>query len=193
MKDARSFFGEFLKKPARIGALVPSSRSLAEQMISGIDFDQARVIVEYGAGTGPFTEIILERKPAGSHFLSIEQSPKLAGILYQRFPDLDLHQGSVEDLPDLLEKRGLDEVDCVISGLPWASFGLGLQDRLLTVTTHCLRSGGHLATFAYLQGLLMPAGMAFRSQLKQRFAEVRRSPVVWRNLPPAFVYRAVAR
>lgn len=192
MKTAkRNFFREFLKKPTTIGALAPSSGHLAEEMVTEIGMAQARVIVEYGAGTGPFTELILKRKPAGAHFLSIEQSPKLAAILRTRFPEMDLHEGSVEDLPQLLKERGLAEVDCIVSGLPWASFSPSLQDRLLSVTTECLSSDGSFTTFAYLQGLLLPSGQGFRSELNKRFTRVERSRVVWRNLPPAFAYRAV--
>ena len=190
-KAKRNFFREFLRKPTTIGALAPSSRHLAEEMVAGIGMGQARVIVEFGAGTGPFTELILERKPADAHFLSIEQSSTLATILRKKFPEMDLHEGSVEDLPRLLKERDLTEVDCIVSGLPWAAFSPSLQDRLLSVTTECLRSGGGFATFAYLQGLLMPSGQSFRSKLGERFEQVERSRVVWRNLPPAFAYRAV--
>ena len=49
--------------------------------------------------------------------------------------------------------------------------------------------GGQFATFAYLQGLLLPAGQRFKDKLAQSFSKVEKSPTVWRNLPPAFVYR----
>ena len=52
-----------------------------------------------------------------------------------------------------------------------------------------LSPGGHFATFAYLQGLLLPAGMRFAGLLEDSFGSVQRSRTVWRNLPPAFVYR----
>ena len=44
-------------------------------------------------------------------------------------------------------------------------------------------------TFAYLQGLLLPAGQHFKRKLSDYFSQVRRSETVWFNLPPAFVYR----
>ena len=39
------------------------------------------------------------------------------------------------------------------------------------------------------QGSILPAGLRFRRELDARFLRVRRSGVVWPNLPPAFVYR----
>ena len=52
-----------------------------------------------------------------------------------------------------------------------------------------LKPGGQFVTFAYLQGLLLPAGRRFRAKLKRSFSDVTKSKIVWRNLPPAFVYR----
>ena len=55
--------------------------------------------------------------------------------------------------------------------------------------TQVLRPGGTFATFAYWQGLALPAGQRFASRLRSTFSRVQRSPTVWKNLPPAFVYR----
>jgi phosphatidylethanolamine/phosphatidyl-N-methylethanolamine N-methyltransferase len=44
------------------------------------------------------------------------------------------------------------------------------------------------STFAYLQGLVLPNARALRERLDAEFSNVTRSPIVWRNLPPAFVY-----
>ena len=44
-------------------------------------------------------------------------------------------------------------------------------------------------TFAYVHGAGLPWGRSFRRLLERSFSEVRTSPVVWRNLPPAIVYR----
>jgi phosphatidylethanolamine/phosphatidyl-N-methylethanolamine N-methyltransferase len=77
----------------------------------------------------------------------------------------------------------------MISGLPWAAFPLALQEEVLDAVVAALRPGGRFTTFAYLQGTLLPAGRRFRRRLDEHFCEVRRSPVVWRNFPPAFVYR----
>ena len=42
---------------------------------------------------------------------------------------------------------------------------------------------------AYLQGLMFPNGQRFRRLLGEVFRGVEISPVVWKNIPPAFVYR----
>jgi phosphatidylethanolamine/phosphatidyl-N-methylethanolamine N-methyltransferase len=37
---------------------------------------------------------------------------------------------------------------------------------------------------------MLPAGRRFRRTLEQRFERVEARPIVWRNAPPALVYRA---
>ena len=52
-----------------------------------------------------------------------------------------------------------------------------------------LRPGGQFATFAYVPGQALPAAHRLRRKLREVFSEVTTSRVVWRNTPPAFVYR----
>ena len=49
------FFLEYLRHPSTIGAVAPSSRWLARKMIEAIRFNRCKCIVEYGPGTGAFT------------------------------------------------------------------------------------------------------------------------------------------
>jgi phospholipid N-methyltransferase len=100
-----------------------------------------------------------------------------------------LYEDSAENAPGIIRHLGAEKVDCVISGLPWAAFDDGLQDRLIDVTLEVLREGGRFVTFAYLQGLLLRSGKRFAEKLRSNFSRVSRSGVVWWNLPPAFVYR----
>ena len=158
-------------------------------MLEGTLRASDQVVVEYGPGTGAFTEQILLRKAPEAVVLAIEVHAEFAAQIRQRFPTVRLVLESVEKLPAILEAQGIDAVDCIVSGLPWAVFTDELQDRILEVTCSALAPGGRFATFAYIHGLLLPAAQRFAGKLQQRFSHVARSPVVWRNLPPAFVYR----
>jgi phospholipid N-methyltransferase len=46
-------------------------------------------------------------------------------------------------------------------------------------------------TFAYLQGLLLPPAHRFERKLIREFGRVKKTPTVWRNIPPAFAWVAV--
>ena len=67
-----SFLAEYLKHPFTIGAVAPSSKYLAKKMLRNVTFNQARVIIEYGPGTGVFTEEIIKEKNRKRFFLSLK-------------------------------------------------------------------------------------------------------------------------
>jgi phosphatidylethanolamine/phosphatidyl-N-methylethanolamine N-methyltransferase len=186
---ALSFITQFLKQPKTIGAIAPSSRALAREIVSEINLPAAATIVEYGPGTGSFTREILARKHPTARYCAVERNPKMAEVFRKRFPSVHLFEDSVENLPGLLGSIGVSKADCIVSGLPWAAFSPELQDKLLAATLAVLPAGGRFATFAYLQGLLLPSGKRFRKKLNEHFSGVTKSRVVWGNLPPAFVYR----
>ena len=186
---ALTFIREFLKSPTRIGAIAPSSRALSRQIVASAKVPDALVIVECGPGTGVFTREILDRKHPDAVFCAIESNKKMAEKLRKRFPDTHLFEDSVENLVEILHTLGETEVDSIVCGLPWAAFDADLQDRLMNAILSVLRDGGTFATFAYLQGLVLKSGKRFRRKLDASFSSVGTSPVVWRNLPPAFVYR----
>lgn len=183
-----SFLRTFLRHPATVGAIAPSSQSLAREMMARIDFATAGAIVEVGAGTGVFTQAILERLSTRSPFLAIEKLPELARALIARFGPAHVVEGDALDLPAILKARAIGPVDAVISGLPWAAFPAALQTKLIDAISACLIPAGRFSTFAYVQGLVLPSAWRFRNLLDRRFLTVATSRVVWRNLPPAFVY-----
>jgi len=182
------FIREFLANPTGVGAVAPSSRHLAELMVEGVDFEHARVVVEYGPGTGSFTGEIVKRLAPGTKYFAVEIAPRMAREWRRRYPGLRIHRDSVADMPRLCREEGVKGgVDVIFSGLPWAAFKEPLQRELLAATAEVLRPGGLLVTFGYRVGRLMPAGRRFQRLLPQYFSKVTRSRYVWRNLPPAFV------
>ena len=82
----------------------------------------------------------------------------------------------------------VEPADVIISGLPWAFFDDVYQDHLLGVLRDVLSDQGQFFTFGYLPGLLLRSGRRIPKRLRQVFSRVETSRVVWRNLPPAFVF-----
>lgn len=68
------FLFEYIKNPRSVGAVLPSSKYLATAMINAIDFENTNCIVEYGPGTGIFTEKILARVHPSTTVILIEQN-----------------------------------------------------------------------------------------------------------------------
>jgi len=185
------FIREFVTQPFIIGAVAPSSQYLARKMIEGVDLGSARAVVEFGPGTGAFTDHILPELSAGCRYFAIELNPSMADAWASRHPGAKLHRGSVAHVDKMCGCEGIDQVDVIFSGLPWASFDDALQKQILDATMKVLRPGGQLITFGYRVGTLLPKGRRFYKRLPEYFSSVKRSEYVWRNLPPAFVVRCV--
>jgi phospholipid N-methyltransferase len=183
------FFQSFIREPASVGALSPSSRALARAMIHGMALNTADTVVELGPGTGAFTGLIREAVGRKTTFLSMELDPIHVRNLKRRFPSLLVYNDSAERLDDYLTLHGKSRADYIVSGIPWANLPSEVQGRIMDTIISCLAPTGVFTTFAYFHARRLPKARQFRNQLKSAFHHVTTSPVVWWNLPPAFVYR----
>lgn len=189
--QTRMFIKQLLARPGSTGAIVPSSDGLARRMIEFAAPGPGAVIAEYGPGTGVFTRRVLESLSPDQTFFAIEVNEDFVKELRKRFPALHLHLGCASGVGDCCRAEGVDRVDCVISGLPWAIFPDSLQHKILGAMMEVMPAGGTFVTFAYLQGLVMPAGRNFKKNLRKYFSHVGNSGVIWKNLPPAIIYKCV--
>lgn len=187
-RAAQLFVGQILGAPRAVGAVLPSSRALGEAMVEPIDFSRARVIVEFGAGTGALTQAITARLTQDHRYLGIERNAAFVEHLRREFPNLTFVAASVEELDSILAAHGITAVDAIVCGLPWASLPLAVQERAFGHVSRFLAIGGLFITFAYLQGLPLPAARALRQRLGVMFSKVSRTRVIWGNVPPAFAY-----
>jgi phosphatidylethanolamine/phosphatidyl-N-methylethanolamine N-methyltransferase len=188
---SRMFLRNYLSRPTQVGAVWPSSRHLSKMIVDGFDWENIRYAVEYGPGTGVVTPFILQALHREAKFFAIERNPEFCDLLRKKFPALDLAEDSVENVIELCRQRNFPRVDAIVSGLPWATFNSKLQESCLDAMMQVLPPGGRFATFAYWNGMLLPAAQQFKKRLRKYFSEVKLSPTVWRNVPPAFVYRCV--
>lgn len=189
LRQQAAFLGEFLRRPGTVGAVAPSSSGLADRMVEWIDWPTVQTVVEYGPGTGAFTGAILKSLRPGARLFALEINPRFVAVLAERYPGVRVYQESVANVQAVCRREGVETVDAIVCGLPWAAFSAENQTAYLDAMMRVLRPGGQFVTFAYLQGLLLPAGRRFRRRLREYFSEVGTSRITWWNVPPAFVYR----
>jgi phosphatidylethanolamine/phosphatidyl-N-methylethanolamine N-methyltransferase len=158
-------------------------------MVHGLDLQNARAVLEYGPGTGIVTDHIRKAMAPDATFAAIEINPRMARLFKQRHPDVLLYEDTVANARTICDYAHLEAVDCIISGLPWSAFSEPLQVKLLDEMMRVLRPGGCFVTFAYIHGLALPPAKRFANLLQKYFESVSKSEVIWRNVPPALVYR----
>lgn len=186
--SAWTFLRSFLRDPSRIGSVTPSSRALSRRVVSAVHPRDGDVILELGAGTGPITAAVLEARPHGP-FLALEPTDELAAVLAERFPDVDVLRAYADrDLRALIQSRGHDRCDCVVSGLPWSVWPDALQDDVLAGVCDAMADDGRFATYTYVTSSMVPGQRAFIERMRRAFHDVHHTEVVWRNVPPAWVY-----
>lgn len=183
------FFNAFLREPLKVGAFWPSSPALAEKIVNGCDLPSRKMVVELGPGTGAFTSLILDRMNKRSRFFAVELNQMNVQQLRRRFPNLQVYADSAERLPKHLDQHDGQKADCIISGLAWGNMMPATQNRIFDAVLDSLAPGGLFTTFAYVHAQVLPTSLRFRKRLFDHFSKIEITPIVWRNLPPAFVYR----
>lgn len=182
-----AFLREFIRDPLHLGAVAPSSLRLAQTTVGSAGICSGEVVVELGAGTGPMTSALVKQYP-GNPLMCLEPNPRLARQLRQRFPSAHVCENFVEELPALMQQWGHPKADRVISSLPWAIWKPELQHVCFEAILEVLSPGGRMVTFQYAHSQMLPAARRFKRTLDTHFCEVKRTSVVWANLPPAFVF-----
>jgi len=187
MNEHLLMLGRFVRSPRTVGAVAPSSRALAEEMVQDLDLSGPTNIVELGPGTGVVTRVIAERLGPEAHALAIDIEPAFVAAIGKRFPRIEAVCGSAADLPAMLRARGMFPAAHIVSGLPFASLSAEVTASILDAVTQSLRPGGTFTTFQYLNGYPTPLAKAFRRAMDARMGSVAVRRIVWRNFPPAFV------
>lgn len=187
--STREFVRDVVRRPMQMGAVLPSSRWLAEAMVEAAGIRPGERVLELGAGSGSFTRAIVERHP-GAELIAVEPGAELAEGLRERFPGVRVAQLRAEELRVLGLAPG--SIDRVVSGLPWALWSSAVQREILDVVVPLLAPHGRLVTFHYVHSRALGRVAPFRGLLRERFARVRHTPPVWANVPPAYVHIAEA-
>ncbi len=185
------FLREAFFAPRKVGAIAPTSRRLAEHLVETAGVPGASKIVELGAGTGAITRAIMKSKAPAAKVFALERNPSFASVLEKEFPELRVICHCVSHLREDAYALGFERADAIISALPWTIFSDDMQRHALEAASELLAPSGIFTTVACAGLNLAAPGRRFRKLLGGTFRDVRASPVIWSNLPPAFVYRCV--
>jgi phosphatidylethanolamine/phosphatidyl-N-methylethanolamine N-methyltransferase len=176
-----------------IASVAPSSRHLARAMLDGLPVNEARTVVELGAGTGAITQVLLETLPPQATLLAFEINPEFISYMEKRFSDprLVLLNAPAECLGDELRQRGLTRIDAVVSSLSLRFMPDHRQRILQEALAPFMDEKSVYSQYQYVHGMRLEKGKILRHSslpfLRQYFGSIQ-CRTIWRNLPPARVF-----
>lgn len=184
MLDAWKFARTFLKYPAMLGSVWPSSDYLCERLMRQVSWPKTRCVVEYGPGVGTITRHVLENLRADGILIGIEKNPELANMLQHKFASdrrFRLAVGCASEVRDVLNQHALEAADCIISGIPFSLLGEAEAQRTMLATRASLAEDGKLLIYQFTD--------AVEPMLRAHFNSVS-SAFEIRNFLPARTYVA---
>ena len=164
-----------------LGSIIPSSRFLVNHLISEVDFQSSRCIVEYGPGIGNITKELLERMRPDCTLIAIETNEEFVAFLNHQFhdPRLNVLHASAAEVSRIMCDLQFDFADYIISGIPYSTMAISLRNRILCESRRVLRPDGALIIYQFSNAVLPHLETHF-SRVRQEFEP--------RNVLPARVF-----
>jgi phospholipid N-methyltransferase len=176
----RAFLSSFLRSPRDVGSVIPSSRFMIHKIVANAKKSSPQTILEFGGGTGVITKALRE---LDSELIVFEKDNHLRSLLQKQFPDLKVYPDAFE-VEKVMTEHDMEELDCVICGLPLTLFPKDKRKELLQTVYHCLKPGGNMVIYQYTRHI--------KNELNSQFADVSIQFIPF-NVPPAFVFNCVKR
>lgn len=180
--SALVFARNFFKNPRMLGSVIPSSKYLVQQLLSDVDWERARVIVELGPGVGTISREVLRQMRPDATLLAFEINDDFVRHLKQNFTDprLRVQHRSGAAVNDALRELRLGKADYVIAGIP---FSIMSDEDRMAVLRNCreaLAEGGEMLVYQF--------SAKVRADLEKLYGGVRRmfEP---RNVLPAHIFK----
>lgn len=186
-QERLQFIAAIARKPKQTGAISPSSQSLAKAVVAELPEREHATVVELGAGAGALSGALWRKVGPGGRLISLEVDPDLAGYLTGHAPDIEVWEADAADLAKVLSKVGVQQVQAVVSALPWALLPPDKQRLILEQVRDALTPDGTFVSIATVTSGMTAAGRLFPSLLPDYFTRTGRRFVIG-NFPPAYVH-----
>ena len=178
---AARFASNFFRHPKMLGALVPSSKILVNDVLSQVEWDRAKVVVEYGPGVGTLTQEMLNRMRPDAVLVALEVNPSFLEFLGEEISDprFRLVHESAKSVRQVLSGLGLPNADYIISGIPFSNLPDLLRHDIAQESRHALQPDGAFLVYQYTRTVL--------PYLESNFGSVQQNFQL-RNIFPAHIF-----
>lgn len=139
-----------------IGAIFPCTQFVTDKTLAPIDFEKARLIVEYGPGVGNMSMEVLRRMRPDAKLLVLELNNDFVQFLKTEYHDRRFIAcgRSAADVEAVLREHNLGCPDYVISSIPFTNMPSSIADRIARATKTVLKPDGKFLIWQYRSTVL---------------------------------------
>jgi phospholipid N-methyltransferase len=180
------FFKQFIKDLKKTGAIAPSSKFLARDLVEQLEADIERQncsplnILELGPGTGPLTKEIVKLIRHVDHLDLVEVQRNFFEIIERKFskPNVSVH------FKDILKFDAGRKYDYIFSSLPYENMSRRVNRAIWEKKLSLCAENSYICYFKYVK--FKDFKCAFEEQVVNEYGQDKK--FVLRNLPPAKLY-----
>ena len=182
---------EYLRAVVRdihVASITPTSNVGVKYVCRRIDFDKRNVLVEYGPGTGVFTDYILPRVSQDSKIILIERNREFVTLLKRKYRDPRIHvyHATADEVMPLLRDCGESYANYILSGIPFSLFTDEYREEVVSATYNAIAPEGKFLPYQFF----VQRDRQLKQYLNRYFALVE-SEYFLRNIPPMRIYAAL--
>ncbi|WP_034060233.1 class I SAM-dependent methyltransferase [Lacinutrix jangbogonensis] len=175
------FLKESLKSLKTSGTLFPSSKFLVSKLLKEINFETAKLIVEFGPGNGKITHDILNRLHPDGKLIIFEINDSFYNELLKiNDSRLIVVKQSASTVLEVINTNNFETVDYIVSSLPLTNIPKPITKSILANSYKCLKSKGYFFQYQYSLTYYSALKATFKGKVSLGFESL--------NLPPAFIY-----
>ncbi|HKK46468.1 MAG TPA: rRNA adenine N-6-methyltransferase family protein [Balneolaceae bacterium] len=176
----------FLKDLKQIGAIAPSSKFLAKDLVTQFKKRLSNQhcpplkILEIGAGTGPLTKQISKYLRPQDHFDIVEIHKKFYQIVKKRYQrsNVQIHH------TDILNFYPKHQYDFIFSSLPYENMPEEVSTEIWEKKLNLCASKAYISYFKYVK--FRDFKSDFEEKVVEKYGQMKK--IVFLNLPPAKIY-----
>jgi phospholipid N-methyltransferase len=179
---------KYFLRDKNVASITPTSPFGVKRVCKKIDFSKAKLIVEYGPGTGVFSKFLLKNMHPCAQLVLIERNPGMFKALKKTFTQkrVHLYNDSAENIGNLVDGQWSSKPDYIISGIPFSYLPNDIRQDIVRQTHLVLADNGKFLAY---QTFCQKDDHLF-VHLKQFFCHVT-SEFEFLNIPPMRIYEAI--
>ena len=149
LQNSFKFLRGFIRHPAQVGSIIPSSHSLEQRLVASGRIAEAEVVAELGPGTGGTTAAFLRAMAPSARLLAVELDIDFFLHLRRSIADprFIAELGSAEALEEFLAINWLPAPDTIVSGIPFSTMSQATAERVAATVARVLRPGGRFVAY----------------------------------------------